>query len=553
MPAPPTNPALFFHPGGYDPAGRRLVGRIAAGHGFLRAAIAGRGGEPVVGYGHTRDLQEPFEALIRGLDPTAATEWIQPDGLDRLAELGVCHRPDLMLGDQARLRLRVGQAAYSLTGITHTLSTERTMAVLSDALRDPLTDWDAIICTSSAALQIVRGVQEEAAEYLRWRLGPQVQISGPQYPIIPLGVHTADFDITPKARAEARAAAGIGNAEVVALYVGRLVPHAKAHPFPMLRGLQAAAQRTGKPVTLVSYGHAPTPTIFEAVRSAAAQFAPSVRMIFLDGQKVEQQKAWACGDIFISLADAIQETFGLTPVEAMAAGLPAVVSDWNGYKDTVRDGVDGFRIRTWAPAAGAGTAIAQAYEAGILTYDAYSRATGASTAVDIAELTERLTALIDSPELRRTMGAAGHDRARQDFDWAIVYRQYQALWAELAARRRAALADPARLARIAAAPKASSTHPDPFRMFAHYPSATIGPRTATRPAPGASAAALDAALGDALFGGLPTPQELLRRIWLAIEAGADTVDAVSDTTGLHVALVARAVGTLAKMGVVALA
>ena len=26
----------------------------------------------------------------------------------------------------------------------------------------------------------------------------------------------------------------------------------------------------------------------------------------------------------------------------MAAGLPLVVSDWSGYRDLVRDGVDGF-------------------------------------------------------------------------------------------------------------------------------------------------------------------------------------------------------------------
>jgi glycosyltransferase involved in cell wall biosynthesis len=33
----------------------------------------------------------------------------------------------------------------------------------------------------------------------------------------------------------------------------------------------------------------------------------------------------------------------------MAAGIPVVVSDWDGYKDTVRDGVDGFRIPTFKP------------------------------------------------------------------------------------------------------------------------------------------------------------------------------------------------------------
>ena len=30
----------------------------------------------------------------------------------------------------------------------------------------------------------------------------------------------------------------------------------------------------------------------------------------------------------------------------MAAGLPVVVTDWNGYKDTVRDKKDGYRIKT---------------------------------------------------------------------------------------------------------------------------------------------------------------------------------------------------------------
>ena len=56
-----------------------------------------------------------------------------------------------------------------------------------------------------------------------------------------------------------------------------------------------------------------------------------------------------CGsaaDVFISLVDNIQETFGITPLEAMASGLPVVVSDWDGYRHTVRDGEEGFLIPT---------------------------------------------------------------------------------------------------------------------------------------------------------------------------------------------------------------
>ena len=40
--------------------------------------------------------------------------------------------------------------------------------------------------------------------------------------------------------------------------------------------------------------------------------------------------------------DNAQETFGLAVAEAMAAGLPLVASDWSGYRDLVRDGIDGY-------------------------------------------------------------------------------------------------------------------------------------------------------------------------------------------------------------------
>jgi glycosyltransferase involved in cell wall biosynthesis len=76
-------------------------------------------------------------------------------------------------------------------------------------------------------------------------------------------------------------------------------------------------------------------------------------------------------DLFISLADNIQETFGLTPVEAMAAELPVLVTDWDGYRETVRDGMDGFRIPTWMPPPTFGQDLAVGYALGLLSYDQY--------------------------------------------------------------------------------------------------------------------------------------------------------------------------------------
>ncbi len=135
--------------------------------------------------------------------------------------------------------------------------------------------------------------------------------------------------------------------EVAVLFAGRLTFHAKAHPLPMLLGLERARAASGQAVALVVFGQFPNDAIAAAFREEAALFAPSVRLVVLDGaDPANGPRAWAAADVFTSLSDNIQETFGLTPVEAMAAGLPCVVSDWDGYKDTVRDGVDGFRVPT---------------------------------------------------------------------------------------------------------------------------------------------------------------------------------------------------------------
>ena len=84
-----------------------------------------------------------------------------------------------------------------------------------------------------------------------------------------------------------------------------------------------------------------------------------------------------------ALSDNIQETFGLTPVEAMAAGLPCVVSDWNGYKDTVADGETGFRIPTTTLGPGAGIDVADRHAAGVDSYDQLIGITSLATAVDV--------------------------------------------------------------------------------------------------------------------------------------------------------------------------
>ncbi|RYD84901.1 MAG: glycosyltransferase, partial [Sphingomonadales bacterium] len=263
--------------------------------------------------------------------------------------------------------------------------------------------------------------------------------------------------------------------------------------------LRTVAERSGKRIVLIQAGQAFNEAGARAISDATAGHCAGVRAIFADGADPElYAAAFAGADIFLSLSDNIQETFGITPLEAMASGLPVIVSDWNGYRDTVRDGVDGFRIASRAPQPGGGQSIAQTYQLD-QDYELYTARASATVSMDMAQLVARLTELTENPALRRQMGEAGRARAVADYDWAVVYRRYRDLWDDLAARRRHALADPAQAAWLAGAPKAHPAHEDPTRIFAHYPTRPIGPDSIVRTAPGVTLAHYERLVGEPMF------------------------------------------------------
>jgi glycosyltransferase involved in cell wall biosynthesis len=545
--------AILFEPDGYLLDRAKLMGRQSAGNGFLRAAVAVSKGGTLSAYTPSQQSFDLFAQTVAGLDPTVRPRWIPAVRLDLLAEAGTLYRPDSAIDVSVALRLRQGLAAYSLCGVTHTLSSEMSLRHLFDLLTTPVMPWDALVCTSQAALTLVRDAMAQSADYLSWRIGQPVQPPILQLPVIPLGVHAGDFATSDTARATARQRLGIAEDEIVVLYAGRLSFSGKAHPVSMLRGLQAAHERTGRKVVLIQAGSFFNDAIARLYRDAAAKFSPDVRPLFVDGGDFAAYSAsWHAADLFASLADSIQETFGLTPVEAMAAGLPVVVSDWNGYKDTVRDGVDGFRIRSWAPPAAADDMIARDHETHTGNFDMYLVRAGGAISIDQRQLNDRLSDLVGDVALRARMGAAGRARVRSDYDWSILYPRYQALWDELAAIRTAHAREPEWIARIAGAPLHHPVAPDPYALFAHYPTALIEPGTRVEAVPGASLAGFEAMARDPLFAFANPPAELVAALLGAL-ARPCTIGEIVAASGQDLRKVTDAAARLAKMGLVVLA
>jgi glycosyltransferase involved in cell wall biosynthesis len=459
---PPGQLSLKANPFGKDVANLQLYRALARHGGFERL--------DVLSFHPGSDEQLAQDLLDGAASPTRLTAGTVLNQ-QAIAEAGALLRGQPDLHELAWLRRHaVGDRAYSLLGLVHTLAPAAIRQVIAMSLMGPTHPWDAIICTSPSVQQALTRMLGDFGDYLAERTsgGPP---TGPALPIVPLGVDGEAFRRAadrPQARAALRARLAIAEEDVLVLWVGRLSYYEKAFPQPMFRAVQAAANASGAKVAFAMAGWFPGEKDRALYEGAAAVHAPDVEVHFLDGNdRGLLDDLWAGSDIFLSLVDNIQETFGITPLEAMAAGLPVVASDWDGYRYTVRDGVDGFLIPTLGgPDSGYGESIVARHALEMDSYQRYVGTLAQYTAVHPGRCAEALTQLIRSPELRRRMGEAGRERVRSAFDWPVVARQYQALLDDLAVIR-------------ASAPQVVTrhrSHPvkgDPFRAFAGFATRTM--------------------------------------------------------------------------------
>ena len=465
--------SIYYEDEGFSITGDRIMGRQAAGWSYLSAHVKH--------YDHLSiylKYAEHKDALISRIKPILKENTKQID-LKTIGftsphlseEYGGIFYPGPGIDELCKYRSYHGHDKYSLIGITHTTASERVMQSISSLPVSNTMPWDAIICTSECVLDTVNKIIDNEMEMLSSKYSIDKPIL-PMLPVIPLGLDKDDFNYSDDHRIQSRKKLGINDNDIVISYVGRLSFHAKAHHLPMYLAMENCAKvlKNDQKIHIIQTGWFANDFVKDAFIKEGKEICPSIEFHFLDGKDQNNKHlTLSSADIFISLSDNVQETFGLTPLEGMASGLPVLVSDWNGYKYTVRDNVDGYRVKSYSLGNGYGNDIAYRHMMNTIDYDNYIGMSVQRVAIDIKDCINKLSELIKNKEKRLEFGDNGKKRIREKYDWPVILKQYEDLSEELNQIRNKESIKYEKYCR----PSLPSSNLDPFYIFSSYPSEII--------------------------------------------------------------------------------
>jgi glycosyltransferase involved in cell wall biosynthesis len=244
--------------------------------------------------------------------------------------------------------------------------------------RRTLSDADAIVCVGADEV-------------------PEVQARYPEKRVeyVPNGVHTAHF-----ASADGglfRRHCGVAPDDKLVVCVSRI--DYQKNQLLLVRAFGRFVQRH-RDWRLVLVGPVTAEAYHERILATAAASIPPDRFTVIPGFGPEDPllpAAFRAADIFV--LPTRHEPFGIVVLEAWAAQAPVIATRVGGIPGFAEDGKD---VLFFPPD-------------------------------DEEALVQRLEALALDPARRRALGAAGHEKARRDYDWAVIARRTEALYREVIA------------------------------------------------------------------------------------------------------------------------
>ena len=408
------------------------MGRVVANEDFLRALFLY---DPYDQYhfylenqSQIDSLKQRLEAEFPGLDIRFGLKRDLPWVLGT-TRFEVFHLSDWVTGyvPLAMLRNCFAGHIFPITGPIHSISYARYHAEFLKHLWPGCTGRDAIIVTSKAG----RAVVEKSFEELRCNYRLPENFAQPALKHIPLGVTAppSEHEVG-RLRAEGRKALELAETEVMLLYLGRISHGSKKDMLPLLRTLKRI-EESGTDLARVRLVLAGWVDDDDCAVARLKGFAGALGInltVVLRPDNEERSRLYASADIFVSLVDNLQETFGITLLEAGAFGLPVVASDFDGYRDLVVHGETGYLVPSFGPRQ---TDICDTL-AHFWPDAPFHLLVAQETAVYLPKAAKYIGRLINDAGLRKKMGDSARRRVESSFTWDKIIPQYVAVWKELA-------------------------------------------------------------------------------------------------------------------------
>jgi glycosyltransferase involved in cell wall biosynthesis len=350
------------------------------------------------------------------------------------------------------LRSRYASNPWPITSVTHSLTGRQSVDYAVRLCKAGMAAYDSIFCTSRDGQKALHQMLEQAASIAGRSFAGKLDC-------LPLGV---DDDLLKERRdkAKCREQMRILQEAVVILMLGRITPAQKMDLAPVLNTLAKRVLPACKRSIFFIIGGGADGQNLKMLQGLVREYGlediTRIRANFPDAAKAD---LFAAADIFLSLSDNHQETFGLSIIEAQGCGLPAVASRFDGYKDLVQERKDGFLIDTYGCAA---DPLSELFD--MMDPDIGELFEAQKIAFDARQLAERLIELIHNDDLRMGMGENGRRKVQQEFVFSKIIARYESRWEELH-----------REAEAAGLPEAAELtfQADQSRIFGHYVSKTV--------------------------------------------------------------------------------
>jgi len=339
-------------------------------------------------------------------DSASLQNWLTQDRVQLLLNT------DPYVGGFLAARTLWARRAVPIIGMLHSIHmSEMASEAVFQLLSGPTYPCDGFISPTHCGAKAFASLYAEAGEWLAAKFSPTPQFQG-RHHVVPYGIDASFF--SGRNRTACRLATGLPADDVILLSTGRFHRHEKSDLLPLLLAVKYL-RNCGNPVTLALCGASSGKWYLELLETTCRDLgiADAVRFFF-DASAQDKVLLYGAADVFVTVSDSVQETYGLVLLEAMAAGLPVVASAWNGHREIVRHGDSGFLVPTYWGGVSDDTAHLHRIITGISGQGHGDL--NESVAVDMPALCSCLVQLITNRELRESMGARGQRICRQDYD-----------------------------------------------------------------------------------------------------------------------------------------